>query len=230
MVTHRSAEDVALQNGVPRDWRKRSIASLSEPGVILPPDRPWWHEAGERTLKAIGWSLAGLGYIYAAVLLVQGLGHLSVILATIVGVGFVIGAPFFVYNVVWPGLRYYFGRFGMATFGTNPIRALQESYSPPVLYLRSFEFDPVASRVFGWVQLLYAVGGVGVGNAQSPEITVARELWRLGPAIAIGKPEEVAAPPGMMRIYVGHDMWKRKVAELAQCASNGQCRRSGTGS
>ena len=69
---------------------------------------------------------------------------------------------------------------------------------PPVLYLRSFRADDIASRSPEMFD-------------KTEEEIVARILDEIGPVIAIGKPGEQLPALGASRVYVGQDEWKETV-------------------
>lgn len=74
----------------------------------------------------------------------------------------------------------------------------------PILYLRPFDDDQ--AREENWMQLLIA--GPDTLIRPTAEEKVARELGRLGPVIAIGRPEEPVPPLGAARMYFSDDTWQ----------------------
>lgn len=85
----------------------------------------------------------------------------------------------------------------------------------PILFLRSFQDDQVRltdpSRV---VRVLRAVFTLGFGVRRLDHILV-EGFSRYGPSLALGSPGEKDLPFGAARVYVTHDTWKAKVAEVA---------------
>lgn len=76
---------------------------------------------------------------------------------------------------------------------------------PPVVYLRSFEGDAPASKVYG--------GQHGLGT-QSEEEQLAEVMEEIGPFVAIGKPGEKLATLGAARMYVPDANWRQEVDAL----------------
>jgi hypothetical protein len=90
---------------------------------------------------------------------------------------------------------------------------LSTNPEPPILLLRSFSDDRMSA-----LPLERGVSGVLVNewNAtfSSFEQVVAKSLESFGPVIAIGRPGEMAHPPGAGRLYIGHSDWKENVESL----------------
>lgn len=80
----------------------------------------------------------------------------------------------------------------------------------PILYLRSFQLDDRIGKT-SWLEFL--LGTVPLAN---DEQQLTRELRKVGPVIAIGRPDEKLPPLGAARFYVSHDLWQKKVAEVAE--------------
>lgn len=78
----------------------------------------------------------------------------------------------------------------------------------PVIYLRSFGDDGAEIPQ-----------EVTRPNFLTYEHTVLKRLQIFGPCIAIGKPGEELPELGAARLYVAHDQWQAKVAELLQSAA-----------
>jgi hypothetical protein len=79
----------------------------------------------------------------------------------------------------------------------------------PVFYLRSFDLDKAVSRtsILDWL-------------LENPRATreqrVTETLSRVGPVIAIGRPNERLPPLGAKRFYVSHELWKEKVSDVVK--------------
>jgi hypothetical protein len=97
---------------------------------------------------------------------------------------------------------------------------LRNDPRPPVLYLRPFQEDnrrtysaPVGPRQ----------GGESVpsatGTPATRERAIARQLSRIGPFVAVGKPGDSLAPLGAARIYVTDDQWQSVVTSLVKQAA-----------
>jgi hypothetical protein len=85
----------------------------------------------------------------------------------------------------------------------------REGSRRPVFYLRSFDLDKAVSRssILEWL-------------SENPRATaeqrVTRTLSRVGPVIAIGRPNERLPPLGAKRFYVSHELWKEKVSDVVK--------------
>lgn len=77
---------------------------------------------------------------------------------------------------------------------------------PPVVYLRSFQHDSVASRIAG--------PGTLLGRGLTEEEQLADALNAIGPFIAVGRPGDELPSLGAARLYVDDDAWQQKVATL----------------
>lgn len=74
----------------------------------------------------------------------------------------------------------------------------------PVLFLRPFERDPSDKATL--------IKGLAPGDPF--ELAAVKELRRLGPVIAVGKPGEKLPPLGAGRLYVPEDRWQTVILEL----------------
>ena len=82
----------------------------------------------------------------------------------------------------------------------------------PVLYLRSFALDAkLATPSLPEILL----GLVPLADAEQ---TLTREMRKVGPVIAIGRPGEALPALGAARFYVSHERWKEKVADVVRVA------------
>lgn len=80
----------------------------------------------------------------------------------------------------------------------------------PVLYLRSFALDERIGRPY-WTERW-----LGLYPMQTAEQAVTKRLRKVGPTIAIGRPDEQLPGLGAARFYVSHDRWQAKVAEITK--------------
>jgi hypothetical protein len=72
----------------------------------------------------------------------------------------------------------------------------------PILYLRSFQLDERIN------QRTWPERFLGTYPQQTAEQTMTKALRTIGPAIAIGRPEERLPALGAARFYVSHDRWQ----------------------
>jgi hypothetical protein len=82
----------------------------------------------------------------------------------------------------------------------------------PVLYLRSFALDAKLATP-SLPELL--LGLIPLADAEQ---TLTREMRKVGPVIAIGRPGEALPALGAARFYVSHERWKEKVADVVRVA------------
>ena len=87
---------------------------------------------------------------------------------------------------------------------------------PPVLYLRSFQDDGVSMFAEASTPARRLLKALSLPTSEEYTATI---LARIGPLIAIGKPDEPLPELGAARLYVAHDQWQRKVTELMQRAA-----------
>jgi hypothetical protein len=90
--------------------------------------------------------------------------------------------------------------------------AIADDPRPPVVYLRSFQDDPVAAQGSE-----YSGGGAlwsFVGSIATEEEQFAAVMKEFGPFIAIGKPGEELPKLGAARMYVEDSEWKDTVLDL----------------
>jgi hypothetical protein len=74
---------------------------------------------------------------------------------------------------------------------------------PPVLLLRSFGDD-----------MIHLVGE----QWRSFEEILTKQLWQIGPVVAIGRPGEPLPPLGAAREYVSNEAWQERLKELTDAA------------
>jgi hypothetical protein len=82
----------------------------------------------------------------------------------------------------------------------------------PVVYLRAFRLD---QRI---AEPSFAEKFLGVTTLPSNEQKVATSLGKLGPVIAIGRPDEQLPPLGAARFYVSQDLWQVKVVDAVNAS------------
>ena len=81
----------------------------------------------------------------------------------------------------------------------------------PILYLRSFQIDDrLGRRVLGALPRHHPFSKYGAAHGQ--------RLPQLRSVIAIGRPDEKLPARGAARFYVSHDLWKQKVADVAEAS------------
>lgn len=76
---------------------------------------------------------------------------------------------------------------------------------PPVLYLRSFQDDPLSAKPLA---TSYDVTPV------SEEEALATVMNQVGPFVAVGRPGEPLPELGAARMYVSNEEWQQKVGDL----------------
>jgi hypothetical protein len=85
----------------------------------------------------------------------------------------------------------------------------REGSRRPLFYLRSFDLDKAASRssILEWLS---------ENPLATAEQRVTGTLSRVGPVIAIGRPNERLPPLGAKRFYVSDELWKEKVSDVVK--------------
>jgi len=96
-------------------------------------------------------------------------------------------------------------RIGRRILAVQAFDVRRNDSRPPILYLRSFQFDQSLLPVETLIPMTY-------------EERLARRLNKVGPFVAIGRPGELLPELGAQRVYVGHDSWQQQVTDLMQCA------------
>lgn len=77
---------------------------------------------------------------------------------------------------------------------------------PPVLYLRSFDEDPVTER---WPRM-----NLNTWDVKTEEQHLAAALESIGPPVAVGLPGERLPDLGVSRMYVAEDEWQSTITAL----------------
>jgi hypothetical protein len=105
-------------------------------------------------------------------------------------------------NVVWRLAKQAGARSAQAELS-------REGSRRPVFYLRSFDLDKAASRssILDWLT---------ENPRGTAEERVTGTLSRVGPVIAIGRPNERLPPLGAKRFYVSNELWKGKVSDVVK--------------
>jgi len=94
-----------------------------------------------------------------------------------------------------------------------------EANCPPVLYLRSFNDDPIAARKLASAQRNVFVPMIGrLPYFKTEEEALCNVLSQIGPPIAIGRPNERLPPLGVPRLYVNDAEWEEQVKALMVAA------------
>jgi hypothetical protein len=86
---------------------------------------------------------------------------------------------------------------------------------PPVLYLRSFQDNPIAAQG----ELHYSIPGPHGSQplslvAETEEEQLAQVMNEIGPFVALGRPGEMLPEIGAARTYTSNDEWQSKVLKL----------------
>lgn len=86
---------------------------------------------------------------------------------------------------------------------------------PPVLYLRSFQDDPIAAQG----KLQWSIPGPQGSQplswvAETEEQQLAQVMNEIGPFVALGRPGEMLPEIGAARTYTSNDEWQNKVLNL----------------
>jgi hypothetical protein len=197
----------------PPDWRERLTAVLTSPGVTQPSHTSRARAWGLHLVRSAGVTAWMLLWIAAAGLLAGALmppvppwAEAAIPAMLIVPV---LAAAF--------AIRPRFLRFGAERFRVwrteNPARALAAATRPPVLYLRSFNFDAATATETGQggARFLPFMREV----LPSVEQNLVAILSRFAPVLAIGRPGELTPPAGAaLRFYVDDERWRGAIAAL----------------
>lgn len=99
-------------------------------------------------------------------------------------------------------------RHGQRLAVADAERALAQDHRRPTILLRSFADDERLDLRPG----IFSLRTIGEGKMTLEEVIV-REFSRVGPVIAIGRPDETLPPVGAARLYVPDDVWTDEVRE-----------------
>ncbi len=92
---------------------------------------------------------------------------------------------------------------------------LRRDQRPPVLYLRSFNRDAEASKIYRGGQEQFSTVGMLHTTTGSEEELIVKFFDRVGPVIAIGNPSDTEAIIGAARYYLdGQEKWTEVVEKL----------------
>ncbi len=80
----------------------------------------------------------------------------------------------------------------------------------PVFYLRSFNLDERLDKPSLFERLM---GSIPLANSEQ---VLTRQLRKIGPVIAIGRPGEKLPALGAARFYVSEDLWHQKVGDVVK--------------
>lgn len=97
----------------------------------------------------------------------------------------------------------------------NTERILANSIRRPVLYLRSFDIDDEVGA--SWKVQLVRFVPVTVFSVRS-ETSLVRQLKRVGPVVALGRPDEKIPRLGALRYYASDDEWQDVIHRLMETA------------
>lgn len=196
---------------VPADWRDRLIAALSADGVTELPKLAKWKRYVYGFGKLFGWLLlVPLSVIIGIALFAYPLFNFlppdtaASIMNNVVTLFLLIGLWF-----AFPRLQRAYRELAQIKLGHRPIEVLRTATQPPVLFLRSFNFDSISSSLPKWQQHLPI--NVGMPTA---ELDLVQMIWRHAPVLAIGRPGESTPPAGAVRFYVRDDIWQKTIEAI----------------
>jgi hypothetical protein len=183
------------------NWRPQIIESLRNCGL----EREH-HNPGKRFLLILG----AMGVSIAAAIISQalqsGLEDVPAGIALAAWLVYLAGAVFIVAR-----LR---NRWIRESWQLKARTAEEELARPgakrPVFYLRSFNLDERVGKPSVFERFL---GTVPLANSEQK---LTRELHKLGPVIAIGRPGEKLPALGAARFYVSEDLWHQKVGDVVK--------------
>jgi hypothetical protein len=195
----------------PADWRDKLIAILSGDDVTELPRIPKWKRYLIGYGKLLGWLLSVPLFLFVGVIVVsypiysifaheQFDSYMNKIVVPMLLV------------VLWfalPRIRRAFREMMQIKLGHQPIQVLQQAKRAPVLFLRSFNFDSISSKVPKWQE--YLPINVAMPTA---ELNLVQMIWRHAPVLAIGRPGESTPPTGAVRFYVRQDIWQATVEAI----------------
>jgi hypothetical protein len=175
-------------------WRETLLASLSDTGVEPPKSR-----ARKGAVALAAYILIAGGIAIVGALLPQSPA------VTIIWILLVVA--------VLARVRNHFLREMWRAYARSAQDELRRpACRHPVLYLRSFTLDAkLATPSLPEILL----GLIPLADAEQ---TLTREMRKVGPVIAIGRPGEALPALGAARFYVSHERWKEKVAEVVRVA------------
>ncbi|MGA1982664.1 MAG: RDD family protein [Acidobacteriaceae bacterium] len=115
---------------------------------------------------------------------------------------------------IWVGLS--FGAAALLKRGKHhrargAVDVLAHDPRPPVLYLRSFGADDRTAQKVGQA---ISIRGVDFTVPTTEEEQIAKVASRIGPLVAIGRPDEALPSLGAARMYVADDQWQARVLDM----------------
>jgi len=140
-------------------------------------------------------------------------GILGMIVSPLIGLGSAMLNPF-VGFLLWIGGSWLSGvliQRGKRLRARGAVKVLVEDPRPPVLYLRSFRADQKTAEKVGRT---LSVKGVDLTIATTEEEQIATVVGRVGPLVAIGRPDETLPLLGAARMYVADDEWQARVLDI----------------
>jgi uncharacterized RDD family membrane protein YckC len=152
-----------------------------------------------------------LGFILLFCAPVLGFLFLSQILRSDVGPVVVICAILF-----GPLLGALLIRRGKRRMARGALDVLACDPRPPVVYLRSFGADERAAEDAG---VALSIRGIQFTVTTTEEEQISKVVRRLGPMIAIGRPNEVVPLLGAARMYVADEQWQDRVLSMMNQAA-----------
>jgi hypothetical protein len=189
--------------------RSALLYSLSDSRVRRPPRRSRWHVAGPMVALAI----VGTLWVAVAHLIQSSLTHGEdlIIKPWIMLIWTAIGI------VVLGPLRVSLVRQIRQIRATKAEEALAGAdIRLPILYLRSFKMDEELAKT-SWFERAGAFF-VDWYFFQSAEERLAKRLRKIGPLIAIGRPDEELPTLGAARFYPMGGCWREKIRDILKAA------------
>jgi hypothetical protein len=183
----------------PSDWHGRLIKSLEDTGVTRLP----LNKFSLLITPVVALALLSVPYSLCRDYINSLAGQNPSLVVLVLPVLFFFGPPAFLLE-----------RQIRRVLARSAQKAIFHNLKKPILYLRSFRHDEIASKD-SLRQLLSSFFGVGRFGAE--EVLV-RSLRKLGPVIAIGHPKEEMPPLGAARFYVNDDKWQSKIIDIVSVA------------
>jgi hypothetical protein len=193
-------------------WSSQIIGILSSEGVTKVPVGPKWRLYLAKISKLLGWTLLAPLVIFAIAALLAGSVIFSFMtfrdgqpyMNLVVSSAMLLGM-----FVIIPRTRRAMRELSQIKIGIDPIGTIRKAKHPPVLFLRSFDFDKISGAMPLWKELLPI--NVAMPTA---EMTLIQMIWRYAPVLAIGRPGDSIPPPGAVRFYVKDTIWKKTVEAI----------------
>ena len=164
--------------------------------------------------KSIGtaWSLKLAGTVLVAIGFVK-----TIVLTSDLSSGF-LEVAFWVAVLIFGGILFFRGqKYGLA-FAEE---AMASDPRAPILFLRSFA-DEVAEYQAGKMlkaAFAEAIPGISMSWGPREQADLAKQLRKIGPYIAVGRPGEPIPELGAARKYIPDQDWQQEVSQLMQRAA-----------